>query len=124
MLAFVLVGLSTSNADSASAWTRSVPLPAPSCSTFFRTEGVHIVKTPIRAPRANAFAERWVRTLRTECLDWLLVLGRRHLEDKLRTYMAHYNEARPRRGLALKTPEPQRDPAPPSEGSASDGVTY
>jgi transposase len=82
----------------------------------FRTEGVHIVKTPIRAPRANAFAERWVRTVRTECLDWMLVLGRRHLEDMLRTYAAHYNEARPHRGLALKTPEPQRDPAPPSEG--------
>ena len=75
----------------------------------FRTEGVNIVKTPFRAPRANAFAERWVRTVRTECLDWMLVVGRRHLERVLRTYTAHYNEARPHRGLDLKTPEPRPD---------------
>jgi transposase InsO family protein len=78
----------------------------------FRTEGVNIIKTPIRAPRANAFAERWVRTARTECVDWMLVLGRRHLERVLRTYAAHYNEARPHRGLDLKTPEPQPDSRP------------
>jgi transposase InsO family protein len=84
----------------------------------FRSEGVSIVKTPIRAPRANAFAERWVRTVRTECLDWMLVLGRRHLERVLRTYAAHYNERRPHRGLELKTPDPQPDPAPwPAEGA-------
>jgi transposase InsO family protein len=75
----------------------------------FRTEGVNIVKTPIRAPRANAFAERWVRTVRTECLDWMLVLGSRHLARVLRTYAAHYNEARPHRGLELRTPEPRPD---------------
>jgi hypothetical protein len=53
-----------------------------------------------------------VRTVRTECLDWTLVLGRRHLERVLRTYTAHYNEARPHRGLDLKTPEPRQDPLP------------
>jgi putative transposase len=78
----------------------------------FRTEGVNIVKTPIRAPRANAFAERWVRTVRAECPDWMLVLGRRHLERVLQTYTAHYNEARPHRGLDLKTPEPRPDSLP------------
>jgi putative transposase len=78
----------------------------------FRTEGVTIVKTPIRAPKANAFAERWVRTVRTECLDWMLVLGRHHLERVLRTYTTHYNEARPHRGLDLKTPELQTDSLP------------
>jgi putative transposase len=67
----------------------------------FRSEAAKVVKTPIRAPRANAFAERWVRTVRTECLDWMLVLGRRHLEQVLRTYTAHYNEARPHRALGL-----------------------
>lgn len=56
----------------------------------FRSEGVSILKTPIRAPRANAFAERWVRTVRTECLDWILVLGRGHLGRVLKAYAAHY----------------------------------
>jgi putative transposase len=78
----------------------------------FRSEGVRIIKAPIRAPRANAFAERWVRTVRTECLDWMLVLGRRHLEHVLRVYADHYNEARPHRGLDLRTPEPRPDRAP------------
>jgi len=72
----------------------------------FRTEGIRIVQTPVRAPQANAYAERFVRTIRTECLDWFLILGRRHLELVLRVYTAHYNRARPHRGLALLTPEP------------------
>jgi putative transposase len=83
----------------------------------FRTKDVDIVKTPIRAPRANAFAERWVRTVRTECLDWILALGRRHLEQVLRTYSAHYNRRRPHRGLDLKTPDLGPDPAPWPDGA-------
>jgi putative transposase len=71
----------------------------------FRTEGVEVIRTPIRAPRANAFAERWVRTVRTECLDWMLVRDRRHLERVLRAYASHYNGGRPHRGLRLATPE-------------------
>jgi putative transposase len=71
----------------------------------FRTERVEIVRTPFRTPRANAFAERWVRTVRSECLDWTLVRGRRHLERVLETYVEHYNQARPHRGLDLDTPE-------------------
>jgi putative transposase len=71
----------------------------------FRAEGVSVIHTPYRAPRANAFAERWVRTVRTECLDWTLVRGRRHLEHVLRTYTTHYNRGRPHRGLGLDTPD-------------------
>ncbi len=51
----------------------------------FRTEGARVIKTPVRAPNANAFAERWVRTVRHECLDWLLIAGCRHLERVLDT---------------------------------------
>jgi putative transposase len=70
----------------------------------FRSEGIQVIHTPIRAPKANAYAERFVRTVRAECLDWLLIIGRRHLETVLRTYTAHYNRERPHRGLALLTP--------------------
>jgi putative transposase len=83
----------------------------------FRTEGAKVILTPIRAPQANAFAERWVRTVRTECLDWTLVFGRRHLERVLRVYAEHYNGARPHRGLHLGTPEP-RQPPQPARGQA------
>jgi putative transposase len=72
----------------------------------FRSEGIRIVKTPVRAPRANAIAERFVRTVRNECLDWLLILNRRHLERVLRVYVDHYNTQRPHRGLGLGTPDP------------------
>jgi putative transposase len=64
-----------------------------------------VLRTPIRAPNANAFAERWVETLRAECLDWLLIFGSRHLDRVLRIYVQHYNRRRPHRGLALQVPE-------------------
>ncbi len=82
--------------------------------TILATEGVRIIETPLRAPRANAIAERWVRSVRSECLDQLLVFGRRHLEDVLRGYVAHYNAERPHRSLALAAPS--REP-PPVRGS-------
>jgi hypothetical protein len=69
-------------------------------------QGTKVIRTPVRAPKANAFAERWVLTARRECLDWMLIWGRRHLESVLRTYIRHYNEARPHRGLHLGIPEP------------------
>ncbi|MBA3844292.1 MAG: transposase [Actinobacteria bacterium] len=70
----------------------------------FRSEGITVIQTPVRAPKANAHAERFVRTIRNECLDWLLVIGRRHLEHTLRAFIAHYNAQRPHRGLQLRTP--------------------
>ncbi len=77
----------------------------------FAGDGIEVILTPFRAPRANAFAERWVRTVRAECLDWTLVLGRRHLERILRIYVAHYNAQRPHRGLRLRTPDERSYPA-------------
>jgi putative transposase len=77
----------------------------------FRSEAVRIVLTPIRAPNANAFCERWVGTVRAECLDWTLILGRRHLERVLGAYIGHYNQARPHRGLDLRTPTGRALPA-------------
>jgi putative transposase len=77
----------------------------------FETEGARVIHTPIRAPRANAFAERWVRTVRAECLDWVLILGRRHLERVLGVYVEHYNRERPHRGLDLGTPIDPQDRA-------------
>ena len=71
----------------------------------FRAEGVRIVRTPIRAPNANAHVERLISTLRRECLDWTLVRGRRHVDRTLRAYADHYNHERPHRGLALAVPD-------------------
>jgi putative transposase len=59
---------------------------------------------PVRAPRANACAERWVRSVRAECLDWILIWNRRHLERVLSPYVAHYNLARPHRGIGFEAP--------------------
>jgi hypothetical protein len=67
----------------------------------FAAGGVDVVKIPPWAPTANAFAERWVRTVRTECLDWLLIWNRQHLERVLAAYVRHYNTARPHRGINL-----------------------
>jgi putative transposase len=72
----------------------------------FAAAGVEAVKIPPRAPRANGYAERWVRTVRTECLDWILIWNRRHLERVLHQYVAHYNTARPHRGIDLDVPIP------------------
>jgi putative transposase len=74
----------------------------------FRSERIEIILTPVRAPKANAVAERFVRTVRAECLDWLLILERRHLERVLRIFVDHYNGHRPHRSLNLKPPDPER----------------
>lgn len=81
----------------------------------FEADGVTIVQTPVQAPNANAFAERWVRTVREDCLDWLLITGPRHLERVLTDYIDHYNFERPHRGLDLATPVPSDRAPPPDE---------
>jgi putative transposase len=77
----------------------------------FRAEGIKVIRTPVQAPNANAFAERWVRTVRADCLDRILIVGRRHLEHVLRGYRRHYNGHRPHRALQLLPPN-GRDPTP------------
>ena len=71
----------------------------------FAFEGARVIRTPVRSPKANAFAERVVRTIRWDLLDWTLVAGRRHLDRILREYVEHYNAQRPHRGLELAVPD-------------------
>jgi putative transposase len=72
----------------------------------FTASGIDVVKIPPRAPRANAYAERWVRTVRAECLDWTLVWNERQLHRVLTEYLRHYNTVRPHRSLDLQPPRP------------------
>jgi len=74
--------------------------------TVFRSEGVEIVRTPYRSPRANAVAERWVGTARRECLDQMLILNECHLRRVLREFVVYYNERRPHQGLHQQCPVP------------------
>lgn len=71
---------------------------------IFRPEGIRIIRTPVRAPRANAFAERFVGTIRRECLDRMLIFHRRQLETVLTEYVDHYNSHRPHRSLDQASP--------------------
>lgn len=96
--------------DRDSKYTRSF-------DAVFETEGARVILTPIRAPKANAFAERLIRTVRSEVLDLTLVLGRRHLDHLLARYARHYNSHRPHRGIALAPPDAcGADPPPPAGG--------
>jgi transposase InsO family protein len=72
----------------------------------FGTAGIETIKIPPRAPQTNAYAERWVRTLRSECLDWTLIWYRGHLQRVLIGYLEHYNRGRPHRGIGLEVPVP------------------
>jgi putative transposase len=71
----------------------------------FRSEAIRIIRTPVRAPRANAFIERWIGSIRRECLDRILILNRRHLERVLPAYIHHHNSHRPHRSLNQRPPD-------------------
>jgi putative transposase len=90
-----------------------------SFNAVFRAGGMRIVETPVRAPQADAIAGRFVRTVRDECLDWLLILNRRHLERAPRVFIDHYNSQRPHRALNLHPPQPRKPPPTPSVGEIS-----
>jgi putative transposase len=98
---------------------------AASFDAVFTADGIRVIRTPVRAPNANALAERWIRTLRQECLDRMLIFSRRQLEDVLRVYVTHYNEHRPHRALELRppqstTPRTSLDHTPPRNVSRRD----
>ncbi|WP_438453281.1 integrase core domain-containing protein [Streptomyces asiaticus] len=82
--------------------------------TVFAGNGTAAIPAPPQSPRSNAFAERWIRTARTECTDRLLITGERHLRTVLTTYAEHYNAGRPHRSLDLRAPDddPNINPLP------------
>ena len=71
----------------------------------FRSEGIRILRAPVRAPRANAFAERFVGTVRRVCLDRMLIFGCRRLETVVHEHVEHYNGHRPHRSLGQLPPQ-------------------
>jgi putative transposase len=75
----------------------------------FAAAGITVLRTPPQTPKANAFAERWILSVRRECTDRLLIFSQRHLETVLKIYTSHFNGHRPHRSLA------QRPPAPPPQ---------
>ena len=81
-----------------------------SFDTVFRSEKLKIFRTPYRAPNANAFAERWVRTVREDCLDKLIIINQQHLRWVLLEYTSYYNSSCPHQGLEQRIPVPQREP--------------
>jgi len=85
----------------------------------FRSEGIRVIKAPVRAPKARAHAEHWVGSIRRECLDRLLILGRRHLQHVLAAYVAHYNEHRLHRALQQRPP---LRVAPPTDEPTSEVI--
>jgi len=77
---------------------RDTKFPAP-FDTVFIAEGITIIRTPYQAPNANAVAERWIRSVREECLDKILILNTQHLQRVLIEYVTYFNHARPHQGL-------------------------
>ena len=71
----------------------------------FAGNGTRVIKTPVRSPRANSFAERFVGTLRRECLDHVLIFGEQHLRKVLAEYVRHYNGRRPHQSLHQRPPQ-------------------
>jgi transposase InsO family protein len=83
----------------------------PAFDTVFESEGFHVIPTPVRAPNANAFSERWVRTVREECLDYILIFNAAHLRRVVIEFVDYYNTARPHQGIDQQTPIPQARPS-------------
>jgi len=80
--------------------------------TVFRSEGLKVIRTPYQAPNANAYAERWVRTVREECLNKILIINQAHLRRVMAEFVTYHNTARPHQGLEQQIPLPR--PTPPA----------
>jgi putative transposase len=78
--------------------------------TVFRAAGIKVIHTPYRAPNANAHAERWIRSVRKECLDKLLIINQAHLRRVMREFVAYHNPARPHQGIKQQIPMPGTAP--------------
>ncbi len=90
-------------------------------SSFVRvstTSGIELIKTPYHAPRANAICERFLRSVRQECLDHLLILHERQLQPVLHGYVAYFNQARPHQGIGQQIPQ-QRRSVPSSQDAGN-----
>jgi putative transposase len=90
------------------------PPSDPAVAELMSDAGINVVKIPPRCPRANSYAERFVRTVRSELTDRLLIFGQRHLTTVLTEYVEHYNTQRPHRGQRLSAPLPQALPTAPT----------
>jgi putative transposase len=86
---------------------------------IFAGEGISVIRTPVRAPNANAHMERWVGSARREVLDRILIVGGRQLDHVLRVYVRHYNGQRPHRALDLQAPDPIGVPVAQGDSIAS-----
>jgi hypothetical protein len=88
----------------------------------FISEGYHVIHTPFRAPNANSYAERWIRTARQECLDYILILGSAHLKRVIIEFVAYYNLSRPHQGIGQCIPDRAGEASPiPPEHSICEG---
>ncbi|HEV7566874.1 MAG TPA: integrase core domain-containing protein [Microbacteriaceae bacterium] len=90
------------------------------------TEGIRMIRTPIRTPVANAYAERFVQTVRRQCLDWLMIGTENHLRRVLVDFLDHYHHERPHRGLGLRPPDPlpRADRGPVERRDRLDGLLH
>ena len=87
---------------------------APAVDRALKTIGLHVLKTPIAAPQANAYGERVIGTVRRECLDWVIPVSERHLRRVMGAWVAHYNRGRPHSMLGRGIPDPSSIMAPRS----------
>ena len=93
---------------------REPEAPEPHPDAVFAGADIRILRCPVRTPRANAIAERFIGTLRRECLDHLIITGPRHLKQVLHEFIEHYNTHRPHRSLDQRPPA---GPTPPPSGA-------